>query len=260
MTVKELTTDKLVYIDNSYYKTINSADALVSEAVYNMIKKPKVQYMIKNKAKQVATRFGVSLEETATFIQEQTIVSLLSELSKFPSETQGHIVVSAAYAGGYMFEKSYIGQAIKFAARTVQKIAYSESIRKHVAEHEMAYLSDHKHTLENSRTVAVEEAKNEMAAPLLGTLINRKDQLEFLTSILTVGKEQTKVTYELEEKNFNKKLNRAIETINKNIKKSSEDYAYTKALVNEIIETAINEPLTESEEIEESYYEAVSGY
>ncbi|WP_099045140.1 hypothetical protein [Leuconostoc citreum] len=260
MTTAELTTDKLVYVDNSYYKILNNADASLIEAVYSMIKKPKVQYMIKNKAKLVAARVGMSLEETATFIQEQTVVSLLSELSKFPSSTQKLIVVSADYAGGYMFEKSYIGQAIKFAARTVQKVAYSEAIRKHVAEHEMAYLSDHKHTLENSRTVAVEEAKNEMAAPLLGTLINRKDQLEFLTSILTVGKEQTKVAYGLEEKNFNKKLNRAIETINKNIKKSSEDYAYTKALVNEIIETAINEPISEDEEIEELYQDAVSGY
>lgn len=233
----------LEQIDGSYYKMLkeHSEDSIAN--LYSVVSDPSIVRIARSNAKSIAKRTGFSEELLFTYLQEQSQVNLM------------HLIDSGA-----TLNDANISSSIGYSYKSVQSRAYSGRSKAINAEDKLEFLDDHRHTVENSRTVAIEQAKNEMAAPLLGTLINRKDQLEFLTSILTVGKEQTKVTYKLEEKNFNKKLNRAIETINKNIKKHSEDYAYTKALVNEIIETAINEPLTEDEEIEESYYETVSGY
>lgn len=152
-------------------------------------------------------------------------------------------------------DAKYVKSSIKFASKYVQKVVFSDMAKVEQVKWGMGYIQGGGH-VDNSVTVAVDQAKAEMIDDLLSSLIKRQDQKDFITLILTYGAGKSQEMLGLETNRFNEKLTRAIASIEKG--RNKDEYKYMMSLMGEILETAYETPLTGQEEMDAFYKESIS--
>lgn len=222
-------------VEDDYIRLISTAD---NETATNLIRVTTesgwISAEITKEAGRVAHYTGKDYDYIRELICNQFIVNALNQPEK---------------------DAKYVKSSIKFASKYVQKVVFSDMAKVEQVKWGMGYIQGGGH-VDNSITVAVDQAKAEMIDDLLASLIKRHDQKDFIALILTYGAGKAQEMLELETKDFNRKVERALESIKRG--RNKDEYKYMMSLLGEILETAYETPLTEQEEMDAFYKESIS--
>lgn len=229
------------HIETAYFKAISALDDDLAGAMVHMTdwRPMKENHWIGNslmvQARLVSGHTGVDLSDTFQMIREQFTVLFLSHADEK--------------------DIKLINSTIKYASVYVQSILFSEKAKRAEAKKGTSFILADGHA-DNSRTVAIDEAKAMAIDALLDALIKRQDQRDFIKTVLTEGQQKAQETLGLETKRFNEKLTRALASIEKG--RNKDEYKYMMSLMGEILETAHDTELTEQEELQAVYAESIS--
>lgn len=251
----------LAHIDSAYLKALNDSDNEVISLVYKQVNHKALQKQISTGARYVAKLTGFGYHELKSLIQNRAITLMLNELSGAYNSPELKDLLTLVHHSGPLLDEDYAGQAIKFSIATVKSWAYSDKLKQIKAEHEMEFLSDHMPVVENSLTEQLDDIRLMGVETVIDLVANRKDSKEFLQYTITHTKEDVKAHFDLSETRYNQKVERALTLVKSNIDKKLPDYNYIMTMLNEMILTAREDAeLSEDEQIEELYQDAVSGY
>lgn len=233
MTLK-LVKNSVKNVEDDYIRLISTVD---NETATNLIavttESGWVASEITEKAGLVAHYTGKDFDYIRELVANQFIVNALNQPEK---------------------DAKYIKSSINLASKYVQKVVFGDMAKERQAKQGMGYIQGGGH-VDNSITVAVDQAKATMVDDLLASLIKRQDQKEFISLILTHGAGKAQEMLGLETNRFNEKVERALASIAKG--RNKDEYKYMMSLMAEILETAYETPLTEQEEMDAFYKESI---
>lgn len=241
MTDLKVITHTPKHVETAYFKAVSALDEASAKAMLKMTdyQPHKTNHWIgaslMKQAKLVSHNTGVDVYDVFNLIREQFTVLFLSH----PDEKN----------------EALLGTTIKYASVYIQSILFSEKAKKSEAKSGSGFILKGGH-VDNSRTVAIDNAKAMMIDDLLATLFKRQDQRNFVKTILMHGQERAQRMLGLATKDFNKKLKRALESIERG--RDKQEYQYVSSLMAEVLESANDTELTEQEQLEALYQESVS--
>ncbi len=206
--LKAISNDEIKDEVATMYKVVNSD-------LDKSVKTSWISVYIGEKAKVVATQTDVNFQDVLTLVKEQFIINAINNADN---------------------DAKFIKSTIKYSATYVQSVLFSDlsKLRESIKGQDFINEDDLQPT---SAELAIDLNKRELAKDMVNSLFSRKDQKEFVISVITKGKEATKLDYGYSEKNFNRRLKKVEETLQKVYEKG--DAEYLKAIFGEIIETAV---------------------
>lgn len=186
------------------------------------------------KAKSVAIQTGVDYQDVLILVKEQFMINAINNRDK---------------------DAKFIKKTVEYSAMYVKSVLFSDISKQRKARKGTSFINED--NLQPTQIeITIDSAKRANATALLEQQINRKDQLKFLETILEVGKDIAKAQLDLSERDFNKKLERALKTIAKYQTSNTKDYEYIKVLINSIIMSDVSDlEQSESDEIADTYTE-----
>lgn len=222
-------------VENDYIRLISQTDEATAKALVTITTENGwIATEIDKRARLVAQHTGQDFDSTRDLVAQQFVVNMLNNLDK---------------------DAKLLKSMIKYSGSYVQKVLFSDMAKAQEAKWGTSFIQADGH-VDNSRTVAVDSAKTMAVDALLDSLIRRKEQKEFIKTVLTYGADKAQQMLGLETKRFNEKLTRALASIEKG--RNKDEYKYMMSLMGEILETAHDTELTEQEELEVVYKESIS--
>ncbi|WP_206753250.1 hypothetical protein, partial [Leuconostoc falkenbergense] len=200
---------------------------------------------------------SVDFLDLKELIKMQFVVNLLHKITNIISDSEDINSKEALSADevyqALIVNDTLITSYIKTSAKQVQKVVMSDISKKHSSEKGLAFMNED--NLQPTQIeITIDSAKRANAVAMLSQQINRKDQLNFLKTILEFGKDETKAQLGLSERDFNKKFERALKTLTKYQASNIEDYEYAKVLINSIIMSNVSDlEQSENDEIADTY-------
>lgn len=262
MKIKEVSTTK-AHIENSYIDTISNADTVVmTKLIYAMNKKhSKLWNAINNRTSITSVNIQKSVDflDLKELIKMQFVVNLLHKITNTIADSED-VNSKEALSAHEVYQALIVNDAlitsyIKTSAKQIQKVVMSDISKKQQAEKGLSFINED-NTQATQIEIIIDSAKRANAEALLSQQINRKDQLNFLKTILEVGKDATKAELRLTERDFNKKFGRSLKTIAKYQESNTEDYEYSKVLIDSIIMSDVSDlEQSENDEIADTYAE-----
>ena len=262
MKIKEVSTTK-AHIENSYLDAVSSADSdVMTKLIYEMNTKHTILW---NKINNRTSITSVNLQKSVDFldlkelIKMQFVVNLMHKITNIIADSEDvdskeSLSADEVYQA-LIVNDTLINSYIKTSAKQVQKVVMSDISKKQQAEKGLSFISED-NLKPTQIEIVIDSSKRANAEALLSQQINRKDQLNFLKTILEVGKDATKTQLGLEERDFNKKFERALKTLTKYQVSNIEDYEYAKVLINSIIMADVSDlEQSEDDEIADTYAE-----
>lgn len=222
-------------VENDYIRLISQTDEATAKAFITVTTENGwIATEIDKRARLVTDHTGQDFDSIRDLVAQQVVVNVLNNLEK---------------------DAKLLKSTIKYSGDYVQKVVFSDMAKEEEVKRGMGFIQADGH-VDNSRTVAVDNAKAMAVDALLDSLIKRQDQKAFIKTILTYGADKAQQMLGLETKRFNEKLTRALASIEKG--RDKEEYKYMLSLMGEILETAHSTELTEQEELEAIYAESIS--
>lgn len=234
-TAQNITDTYLRAVSNSeYQEDITDMYLVVNSDLDRTIKTSWISEYIGTKAKNVSIQTGVDYQDVLILVKEQFMINLINNRNK---------------------DAKFIKKTVEYSAMYVKSVLFSDLSKQRKAREGTSFINED--NLQPTQIeITIDSAKRANATALLEQQINRKDQLKFLETILEVGKDATKAQLDLSERDFNKKLERALKTIAKYQTSNTEDYEYIKVLINSIIMSDVSDlEQSESDEIADTYTE-----
>lgn len=228
-------------IENSYLKAVSTKG--MEEAVatlYSVINSdtnPEVATSwiaryIRKQSRIVASNTQIDFDTVLELVKQQFFVNALHSLNK---------------------DEAFLKSSIELSGVYVQSVLFSDLAKELESIKGQAFINED--VLNDTETeITVKATKKELAEDIVDELFNRKDQKEFVLSVITIGKDKTKEKYGYSEKRFNERLGKAEATL-KNVYESG-DASYIKSLFGEIIETSVYDTeaeMTEDDVLAEMY-------
>ena len=222
-------------VESDYIRLISTADEATAKAIVTVTTENGwIATEIDKRARLVAHHTGQDFDSTRDLVAQQFVVNVLNNLEK---------------------DAKLLKTTIKYSGDYVQKVVFSDMAKEEEAKRGTGFIQADGH-VDNSRTVAIDSAKAMAVDALLDALIKRKDQKEFIKTVLMHGANKAGQILDLEPKEVNRKIERALASIEKG--RSKDEYKYMMSLMGEILETAHDTELTEQEELEVVYKESIS--
>lgn len=222
-------------VENDYIRLISQTDEATAKAFITVTTENGwIATEIDKRARLVAHHTGQDFDTTRDLVAQQFVVNVLNNLEK---------------------DAKLLKSTIKYSGDYVQKVVFSDMAKEEEAKRGTGFIQADGH-VDNSRTVAIDSAKAMAVDALLDALIKRKDQKEFIKTVLMHGANKAGQILDLEPKEVNRKIERALASIEKG--RSKDEYKYMMSLMGEILETAHDTELTEQEELEMVYKESIS--
>lgn len=222
-------------VENDYIRLISTTDDATARAIVTVTTENGwIATEIDKRARLVAHHTGQDFDTTRDLVAQQFVVNVLNNLEK---------------------DAKLLKSTIKYSGDYVQKVVFSDMAKAQEAKRGMGFIKADGH-VDNSCTVAIDSAKAMAVDALLDALIKRKDQKEFIKTVLMHGADKAGQILDLEPKEVNRKIERALASIEKG--HSKDEYKYMMSLMGEILETAHDTELTEQEELEAVYAESIS--
>lgn len=222
-------------VEDDYIRLVSTTDEATAKALVTVTTENGwIAAEIDKKARLVAHHTGRDFDTTRDLVAQQFVVNMLNNLEK---------------------DAKLLKSSIKFSGDYVQKVVFSDIAKEQEAKKGTSFILADGHA-DNSRTVAIDEAKAMAIDALLDTLIKRQDQKDFIKTVLMNGAEKAGQILDLEPKEVNRKIERALASIEKG--RNKDEYKYMMSLMGEILETAHDTELTEQEQLEELYKESIS--
>ena len=222
-------------VENDYIRLISQTDEATAKAVITVTTENGwIATEIDKRARLVAIHTGQDFDTTRDLVAQQFVVNVLNNLEK---------------------DAKLLKSTIKYSSDYVQKVVFSDMAKQQEAKWGTSFIQADGH-VDNSCTVAIDSAKAMAVDALLDALIKRKDQKEFIKTVLMHGADKAGQILDLEPKEVNRKIERALASIEKG--RSKDEYKYMMSLMGEILETSHSTELTEQEELEAVYAESIS--
>lgn len=222
-------------IENDYIRLISTTDEATAKALVTITTENGwIATEIDKRTRLVAIHTGQDFDTTRDLVAQQFVVNVLNNLDK---------------------DAKLLKSTIKYSGDYVQKVVFSDMAKEEEAKRGTGFIQADGH-VDNSCTVAIDSAKAMAVDALLDALIKRKDQKEFIKTVLMHGADKAGQILDLEPKEVNRKIERALASIEKG--RSKDEYKYMMSLMGEILETAHDTELTEQEELEAVYAESIS--
>lgn len=222
-------------VEADYIRLISATDEATAKAIITVTTENGwIATEIDKRARLVAQHTGQDFDTTRDLVAQQFVVNMLNNLDK---------------------DAKLLKSTIKYSGDYVQKVVFSDMAKEEEAKRVTGFIQADGH-VDDSRTVAIDSAKAMAVDALLDALIKRKDQKEFIKIVLMHGADKAGQILDLEPKEVNRKIERALASIEKG--RSKDEYKYMMSLMGEILETAHSTELTEQEELTAVYKESIS--
>lgn len=186
------------------------------------------------KAKNVSIQTGIDYQDVLILVKEQFMINAVNNRDK---------------------DAKFIKKTVEYSAMYVKSVLFSDLSKQKKARKGTAFINED--NLQATQIeITIDSTKRANADALLSQQINRKDQLNFLETILKIGKDATKAQLGLSERDFNKKFERALKTLTKYQASNPENYEYAKILIDSMIMSNVSDlEQSEDDEIADTYAE-----
>lgn len=232
-TAQNITDTYLRAISNDELKAeISAMYMVVNSDLDSTTKTSWISKYIGEKAKVVSVQTGVDYSDVLDLVKQQFIINAINNGDK---------------------DSAFIKATVKYSAMYVQSVLFSDLSKKRELIKGQAFINEDD-LQPTSVEITINATKRALAEDLVDSLFSRRDQKAFIISVLTKGKEATKVDYGYSEKRINERLKKVEETLQNAYEKG--DATYLKAIFGEIIETAVydvEDEMTDDDMLNELY-------
>ena len=260
MEIKEVSTTP-THIENAYIKMVSSADSeVLAQLFYAMNKRHSAIWnAIQNKTQLVYINLGKNTDfvDLKELIKQQFVINVLHKITNIVADSlDSDANVQLCDIDVYktlIRDDSLMTGYVKTSANQVQKVLFSDLSKLQKAKSEASLIENTSESIEETLEDDVQRA---MLHDILSQLFTRKDQRTFVETVLWLGSSKAMVRLNLEPKNFNRKVERALTTISKYTSAHSEEIEHIKAILNELVMNKIidyEDELTSDDDISDIY-------
>lgn len=260
MEIKKVSTTA-THIENAYIKTVSSTDSeVLAQLFYAMNKRHSAIWnAIQNKTQLVYANIGKNTDfvDLKELIKQQFVINILHKITNIVADSldsDANVqLCDIDVCKTLIRDDSLMTGYAATSANQVQKVLFSDLGKLQKTKTEGTFIE---RSSESVEATIEDDVQRAMLHDILSQLFTRKDQRTFVETVLLLGSRKAMMVLDLELKNFNRKIERALNTISKYTSAHPEEIEHIKAILNELVMNKIidyEDELTSDDDISDIY-------